>query len=100
MNEAADKPYPDNERLSSESEADYGEEQISALPGVEGIRKRPSMYISGTGAPGLHHLVFEVIDNSIDEAVNGYATTISAKINDFDDKIAAVEKKAGLEFRK
>ena len=60
---------------------DYTEAQISALPGVQGIRKRPAMYIGGTDLAGLHHLVYEVIDNSVDECTSGYATTISVKLN-------------------
>ncbi|MBM84176.1 MAG: DNA gyrase subunit B [Planctomycetaceae bacterium] len=67
---------------STENElSEYGEDQISALPGVEGIRARPAMYIGGTDALGLHHLVYELVDNCVDEAVNGYATTCSVKIN-------------------
>jgi len=60
---------------------EYGEGQIRALEGVEGIRTRPAMYIGDTTGRGLHHLVYEVVDNSIDEAVNKHATTISVKIN-------------------
>ena len=78
MNDPGNNSVDDRDSLS---EADYGENQISALPGVEGIRKRPAMYISGTDLHGLHHLVYEVIDNSIDEAMNGYATTITVKID-------------------
>lgn len=61
--------------------SDYDERQIRALEGVEGIRTRPAMYIGDTTARGLHHLVFEVVDNSVDEAVNGFATTILVRIN-------------------
>ena len=69
-----------------ESQADlnktgYDESNIRALEGVEGIRTRPAMYIGDTGLRGLHHLVYEVVDNSIDECVNKYATTINVKIN-------------------
>jgi len=60
---------------------EYGEGQIRALEGVEGIRTRPAMYIGDTTGRGLHHLVYEVVDNSIDEAVNKHATTISVRIN-------------------
>lgn len=59
----------------------YDEQNIRALKGIEGIRTRPAMYIGTTTSRGLHHLVYEVVDNSVDEAVNGFATTISVKIN-------------------
>lgn len=59
----------------------YGESQIRVLKGIEGIRTRPAMYIGDTTARGLHHLVYEVVDNSIDEAVNGHASVISVRIN-------------------
>ena len=59
----------------------YDETNIRALEGIEGIRLRPDMYIGDRASRGLHHLVFEVVDNSIDEAVNGFATTITVNIN-------------------
>ena len=59
----------------------YDENQIRHLEGIQGIRMRPAMYIGGTDAVGLHHLVYEVIDNSIDEYVNQYASTITVRIN-------------------
>jgi len=61
--------------------SDYGAEQIRALKGIEGIRTRPAMYIGDTGPRGLHHLVYEVVDNSIDEASNGFARQIVVRIN-------------------
>lgn len=64
-----------------EASAEYGAEQIRALKGIEHIRTRPSMYIGDTTLRGLHHLVYEVVDNSIDEAVNGYARLITVCIN-------------------
>ncbi len=63
------------------SAGEYDESQIQALKGIAGIRLRPDMYIGDRASRGLHHLVFEVVDNSIDEAVNGYATTITVKVN-------------------
>ncbi|MBW3539832.1 MAG: DNA gyrase subunit B [Planctomycetes bacterium] len=77
------------------SRGDYTEEHISALPGIQGIRKRPAMYIGGTDASGLHHLVSELIDNSIDEATAGYATTISVRVN-ADGSITAIDDGRGI----
>lgn len=59
----------------------YDESQIRALEGVEGIRTRPAMYIGDTTLRGLHHLVYEVVDNSVDEAVNKFASVITVKVN-------------------
>ncbi|QDT62812.1 DNA gyrase subunit B [Calycomorphotria hydatis] len=60
---------------------EYGADALRALKGIEGIRLRPAMYIGGTDTVGLHHLVYEVIDNSIDEFVNGHASTVHVKIH-------------------
>jgi DNA gyrase subunit B len=62
-------------------EDEYTERDIRALEGIEGIRMRPAMYIGDTTARGLHHLVYEVVDNSVDEAVSGFATLITVRIN-------------------
>jgi DNA gyrase subunit B len=69
------------DEAASEPVQDYDERQIRALEGVEGIRTRPAMYIGDTTLRGLHHLVYEVVDNSIDEAVNNHASLITVKIH-------------------
>src|SRR5437016_10802300 len=56
--------------------ANYTAKDITVLEGLEPVRKRPGMYIGGVGSAGLHHLVWEVVDNSVDEAMNGYASNI------------------------
>lgn len=81
--------------MSTEINTEYGADQIQILEGLEAVRKRPGMYIGSTSLRGLHHLVYEIVDNAVDEALAGYCDTIEITING-DNSLTVIDNGRGI----
>src|SRR5713226_7863443 len=82
-----------NNNLSGNS---YTAKDITVLEGLDPVRKRPGMYIGGVGSPGLHHLVWEILDNAVDEAMNGFATEITVTLHQDGESVTVSDNGRGI----